>query len=460
VVEAGGGDEPASQPANSVALLDDKKVSKVGELAAPLVTGEEVNLLTPSERRRKVLREHYRTKLDPIGRVLADELAKLKEEERELKRRVPSTLVMEELDKPRQAYVFVRGLYKNRGENVAPATPAVLPPMDPEAPRNRLGLARWLVNGQHPLTARVFVNRIWQQYFGTGLVRSAEDFGVRSELPSHPELLDLLAVEFVEGGWDMKKLHKRIVLSATYRQDSSIPADKLEKDPENRLFSRGPRLRLSAEMVRDNALSVSGLLHEKLGGPSVKPRQPKNAWKTVEGNFASNYSRHGDERQYRRGLYVYWKRGSPYPSMLNFDAVKRDACTVSRANTTTPLQALTLLNDPVYVESAKMLGSRLLTERHALGRVRDPKPEEQDRLRLAYGFRLCTSRAPSERELEILVELLGEQRTHFKAHADEAKALLEVGDARVKDGIDPLEAAAWAGVGAALLNLDATLHRG
>ncbi|MBL8801432.1 MAG: DUF1553 domain-containing protein [Planctomycetes bacterium] len=460
VVEAGAGDEPASQPANSAALLDDKKVSKVGELAAPLVTGEEVNLLTPSQRRRKVLREHYRTKLDPIGRVLADELAKLKEEERELKRRVPSTLVMEELDKPRQAYVFVRGLYKNRGENVAPATPAVLPPMDPELPRNRLGLARWLVNGQHPLTARVFVNRIWQQYFGTGLVRSAEDFGVRSELPSHPELLDLLAVEFVEGGWDIKKLHKRIVLSATYRQDSSISPEKLEKDPENRLFSRGPRLRLSAEMVRDNALSVSGLLHEKLGGPSVKPRQPKNAWKTVEGNFASNYSRHGDERQYRRGLYVYWKRGSPYPSMLNFDAVKRDACTVSRATTTTPLQALTLLNDPVYVESAKMLGSRLLTERHALGRVRDPKPEEQDRLRLAYGFRLCTSRAPSERELEILVELLGEQRTHFKAHADEAKALLEVGDARVKDGIDPLEAAAWAGVGAALLNLDATLHRG
>ena len=460
VVEARAGDEPAAQPTNSAAFLEDKKVSKVGELAAPLATGEEANLLTPSERRRKVLREHYRTKLDPIGRVLADELAKLKQEERDLKRRVPSTLVMEELDKPRQAYVFVRGLYKNRGENVAPATPAVLPPMDPELPRNRLGLARWLVNGQHPLTARVFVNRIWQQYFGTGLVRSAEDFGVRSELPSHPELLDLLAVEFVEGGWDMKKLHKRIVLSATYRQDSSISAEKLEKDPENRLFSRGPRLRLSAEMVRDNALSVSGLLHEKLGGPSVKPRQPKNAWKTVEGNFASNYSRHGDERQYRRGLYVYWKRGSPYPSMLNFDAVKRDACTVSRATTTTPLQALTLLNDPVYVESAKMLGSRLLSDRHALGRARDPKPEDQDRLRLAYGFRLCTSRAPSERELEILVELLGEQRTHFKANADEAKALLEVGDARVKDGIDALEAAAWANVGAALLNLDATLHRG
>lgn len=446
-------DEPAA-PAQAA------KVSLVGEVSAPLKSGEEVNPLTPSERRRKVLREHYRTTIDPIGRVLAEELARLESEEREVKKQVPQTLVMEELEQPRQAYVFVRGLYKNRGANVEPGVPAVLPPMDPQAPRNRLGLARWLVSGQHPLTARVLVNRIWQQYFGVGIVRSAEDFGVRAEAPTHPELLDLLALDFVESGWDLKRLHRRIVLSATYRQDSAASAASLEKDPENRLLSRGPRLRLSAEMVRDNALAVSGLLVEKIGGPSVKPRQPKNAWKTVEGNRGGDYVRHRDERQYRRALYVYAKRGAPYPSMLNFDAAKRDSCAVTRATTNTPLQALTLLNDPVYVECAKMLANRLLTERHALGRARDPGPAEQDSLRLAYGFRLCTSRTPSAQELELLVKLLGEQREHFKASPESAAQLLQVGDAKVAPELDPLEAAAWTGVSSALLNLDATLHRG
>lgn len=449
-----------TSPSKSDELPQSKKVSLVGEVSAPLKSGEELNPLTPSERRRKLLREHYRTTIDPIGRVLAEELARLETEEREVKKQVPQTLVMEELEKPRQAYVFVRGLYKNRGENVEPGVPAVLPPMDPAEPRNRLGLARWLVSGENPLTARVLVNRIWQQYFGVGLVRSAEDFGVRAEAPTHPELLDLLALDFVEGGWDLKKLHRRIVLSATYRQDSAASAASLEKDPENRLLSRGPRLRLSAEMVRDNALAVSGLLVEKLGGPSVKPRQPKNAWKTVEGNRASTYVRHRDERQYRRGLYVYNKRGAPYPSLLNFDAAKRDSCAVTRATTNTPLQALTLLNDPVYVECAKMLAQRLLTERHALGRARDPKPDEQDTLRLSYGFRLCTSRNPSAQELEVLVKLLGEQREHFKASPEAAKDLLQVGDAKLAPELDALEAAAWTGVSSALLNLDATLHRG
>ncbi len=449
-----------TSPSKIDELPRSKKVSLVGEVSAPLKSGEEVNPLTPSERRRKLLREHYRTTIDPIGRVLAEELARLETEEREVKKQVPQTLVMEELEKPRQAYVFVRGLYKNRGENVDPGVPAALPPMDPALPRNRLGLARWLVSGENPLTARVLVNRIWQQYFGVGFVRSAEDFGVRAEAPTHPELLDLLALDLVESGWDLKKLHRRIVLSATYRQDSAASAASLEKDPENRLLSRGPRLRLSAEMVRDNALAVSGLLVEKLGGPSVKPRQPKNAWKTVEGNRASTYVRHRDERQYRRGLYVYNKRGAPYPSLLNFDAAKRDSCAVTRATTNTPLQALTMLNDPVYVECAKMLAQRLLTERHALGRARDPKPAEQDTLRLAYGFRLCTSRNPNAPELEVLVKLLGEQREHFKASPDAAKELLQVGDAKLSSELDALEAAAWTGVSSALLNLDATLHRG
>jgi mono/diheme cytochrome c family protein len=434
-----------------------KKVSLVGEKAAA-PKAEEVEKLTPAERRRKVLREHFRSHIDPVGRVIAEELANLKDEEKQLKRLIPETLVMEELDKPRQAYVFIRGLYKNRGENVLPGTPAVLPPMAKDLPRNRLGMAKWLVSGQHPLTARVVVNRIWQQYFGIGLVRTAEDFGVRGELPTHPELVDYLATELVDSKWDLKKLHKRIILSATYRQDAAASKEKLDRDPENRLLARGPRLRLTAEMVRDNALAVSGLLYEKIGGESVKPVQPRNAWKTVDG-FASPYRRDRDEKQYRRALYVYWKRGSPYPSMLNFDAVKRDACTMTRATTTTPLQALTLLNDPAYVEFAKVLGQRMQKDREAIGRARDLKKPEEDARRLAWGFRLCTSRAPTEKETDILRKLLDDQRAHFKADAAAAKKLLGIGDAKIDEALDVTEAAAWACVGNALLNLDATIHR-
>jgi hypothetical protein len=435
------------------------KVSMVGEKSAPLKSSEEENKLSPSERRKKVLREYYRSHIDPIGRLIAEELSKLKDEEKVIKRRLPQTLVMEELEKPRQAYIFKRGLYKVRGENVNPATPAVLPPTAKGTPRNRLGLAQWLVSSQHPLTARVLVNRIWQQYFGVGIVRTAEDFGTRGELPTHPELLDYLATELVGSKWDLKKLHKRIVLSATYRQASTTSKPKLDRDPENLLLARGPRLRLSAEMVRDNAIAVSGLLVEKIGGESVKPPQPRNAWQT-DGSFMSDsYRRHGDDRQYRRSLYVYWKRGSPYPSMLNFDAVKRDSCTVTRATTTTPVQALTLLNDPVYVECAKMLGQRMKKDREAIRRARDLKKPEEDAKRLAYGFRLCTSRYPSEQESQILRTLLDEQRAQFKADGNAAKKLLSVGDAKIDDTLDAGEMAAWECVGSALINLDATIHR-
>jgi Protein of unknown function (DUF1553)/Protein of unknown function (DUF1549)/Planctomycete cytochrome C len=435
------------------------KVSLVGEKSAPLKPSEEENKLSPTERRQKVLREFYRSHIDPIGRIIAEELSKLKDEERAIKGRLPQTLVMEELEKPRQAFIFKRGLYKSHGERVNPATPAVLPPMVKGAPRNRLGLAQWLVSGQHPLTARVLVNRIWQQYFGVGIVRTAEDFGTRGEIPTHPELLDYLATELVDGKWDLKKLHKRIVLSATYRQASTTSKVKLDRDPENRLLARGPRLRLSAEMVRDNAIAVSGLLVEKIGGESVKPVQPSNAWKTIEGFMSNAYQRDRDEKQYRRALYVYWKRGSPYPSMLNFDAVKRDSCTVTRAITTTPVQALTLLNDPVYIECAKMLGQRMKKDREAIRRARDLKQPEEDAKRLAYGFRLCTSRFPTEQELQILRKLLDDQRSQFKADANAAKKLLSVGDAKIDETLDAAEAAAWACVGSALINLDATIHR-
>jgi mono/diheme cytochrome c family protein len=452
-------DAATAEPAAPSKPDEPKKVSLVGEKSAAPKAPDE-NKLTPSERRRKVLREHFRSNIDPIGRVLAEELAKLKDEEKQLKREIPETLVMEELEKPRDAHVFIRGLYKNLGDKVSATTPAVLPPLSKYLPHNRLGLAKWIASGQHPLTARVLVNRIWQQYFGIGLVRTAEDFGIRGEPPTHPELLDYLATELVDSKWDLKKLHRRIVLSATYRQASAVSKEKMERDPENRLIARGPRLRLTAEMVRDNALAVSGLLHEQIGGESVKPVQPENAWKTVEGGpFASGYRRDRDEKQYRRSLYVYWKRGSPYPSMLNFDAVKRDACTVTRATTTTPLQALTLLNDPAYVEFAKILGQRMMKGREALGRARDLKKPEEEARRLAYGFRLCTSRPPTEDESRILKTLLDDQRAHFTADAAAAKKLLAVGDAKIDEALDAAEAAAWASVGNALLNLDATIHR-
>jgi hypothetical protein len=446
--------KPAEKPE------EPKKVSLVGEKSAPMKSDEEENKLTPTERRQKVLREYYRSHIDTVGRILAEELAKLKSEEKLVKSQVPQTLVMEELEKEksRQAYIFLRGLYKNRGANVEPMTPAAFPPMPKEFPRNRLGLAQWIVAPQNPLTARVTVNRIWSQYFGNGIVRTAEDFGIRGEPPTHPELLDYLATELIDGNWDLKKLHKRIVLSATYRQASTASNTKLERDPENLLLARGPRLRLTAEMIRDNALSVSGLLFEKLGGESVKPPQPANAWKTVEGMSAA-YRRDRDEKQYRRALYVYWKRGSPYPSMLNFDAAKRDACTSTRATTTTPLQALTLLNDPVYVECAKMLGQRMLKDRESLGFARGLTKEQEDSRRLTFGFRLCTSRPPSEAELAILQKLLDEQRAHFKADAAATKKLLAQGDAKIDETLAPAEVAAWATVGSTLLNLDAAIRR-
>ena len=306
-------------------------------------------------------------------------------------------------------------------------------------PRNRLGLAQWLVSPQHPLTARVLVNRIWKQYFGIGIVRTAEDFGIRGEPPTHPELLDYLATELVDSKWDLKKLHKRIVLSATYRQASTASKAKLERDPEN----RAPRPRPAAPPDRrDGPRQCPRRLRAPLRKDRRRERQAGAARERLEDGrrHAHRYRRDRDEKQYRRALYVYWKRGSPYPSMLNFDAVKRDTCTVTRATTTTPLQALTLLNDPVYVECAKMLGQRMLKDRKPSARPRSEKARGRQR-RLAYGFRLCTSRAPTEAELEILQKLLDDQRAHFKADAAAAKKLLAQGDAKIDEALDAAEVA-------------------
>jgi len=428
--------------------------------------------LTPAERRAKVSREWYRTRIDVAGRVLADELRKLEREKSELERKLPSALVMEELEEPRKTRVFVRGDYRNPGEEVAVDTPSMLPPMPKDLPKNRLGLARWLMSGDHPLTARVTVNRAWQQFFGRGIVSTAEDFGIRGAQPSHPQLLDWLATEFVQSGWDLKKLHRLIVLSATYRQNAKMSSEALASDPDNVHLARGPHQRLSAEMVRDQALSVAGLLKQKIGGKSVKPFQPEGLWRATLGS--GRWSQDKGDEKYRRGLYVYWKRGVPYPSFMAFDASKRETCTVTRTRTTTPLQALVTLNDPVYAEAGRHLGQRLLKD-----------GGDDDKARIAFGFKLVASRAPQPKEVEILAKLLDELRKHYKENEKDAKSVLGLEEKKPsrsrgrsrsappppkpepkrptkkgKKDVPPAEAAAWAQLGCTLLNLEAAIRRG
>jgi hypothetical protein len=406
----------------------------------PAASADEQKPKTPAERRTAAVRRWYRTRIDIAGRVLFDELVRLRREKQKLEAKLPSALVMEELKTPRETHLFVRGDYRKKGEKVSAGTPAVLPPMAADLPKNRLGLARWLVSPTHPLTARVAVNRAWQQLFGLGLVRTPDDFGIRGARPSHPELLDWLATEFVRTGWNQKQLHRLLVLSATYRQSSAVAEELLAKDPENVLLARGPAQRLSAEMVRDQALVTSGLLVQKLGGPSVKPFQPPGLWQAVLGT--GDWRPSTGDALHRRGLYTYWKRGVPYPSATVFDAAKRETCAVNRPRTTTPLQALVTLNDPVYVEAGKALGLRM----HKEG-------GKDDDARLAFGFRLVTSRAPEADELAILRRLLAEQRAHYADKVDQAKLLLGIkepkGKGRGANGKMPNGKAAGDGKGAA-----------
>src|SRR6185437_2351509 len=274
----------------------------------------------------------------------------------------PTTMVMQEMSTPRETHLLLRGEYDKPGERVAPCVPASLPPLPAGAPNNRLGFARWLVDPANPLTARVAVNRYWQMLFGVGIVKTVDDFGAQGEAPSHPELLDWLATEYVANGWDTKALLRTIVTSATYRQASKPTAELLRRDPENRLLARGPRVRLAAEMIRDQALAASGLLVERVGGPSVKPYQPGDLWKELASvEYVQDYG----EKLYRRSLYTFWKRTVAPPTMIAFDAAGRETCTVRQTRTNTPLQALTLMNDVTYVEASRVLAERLLKEGHA-----------------------------------------------------------------------------------------------
>ena len=360
-------------------------------------------------------------------------------------------MVMQEMAKPRETFILARGDYRNKGERVTPGVPSVLTPLPKDAPANRLGLAKWLVDPSHPLTARVAVNRYWQMYFGTGIVKTSEDFGSQGDPPSHPELLDWLATEFIRTGWDIKAMQRLIVTSATYRQASNVTPELLEKDPENRLLARGPRFRLPAEMVRDNALAVSGLLDPELGGPSVFPYQPKGLWEEMAIGLvfsAQSYTPSHGKDLYRRSMYTFAKRTVPPPSLTTFDAPDREKCTARRLPTNTPLQALVLMNDPTYVEAA-----RALAERAIIKAGRDPSQ------RISYAFRLATARKPAPEELKALSELAQKELARYQRDKPAALKLLEVGESPLDQKLDVSELAAWTTVASAILNLDETVTR-
>ncbi len=397
-------------------------------------------------------REYFLTHAGPATlRTVYAELKDLRRQKEDLDKEVPTAMVMGELKKPRDTFVLARGDYRNQTEKVQPGVPAVLPPMPDAAPLTRLTLARWLVQPDHPLTSRVAVNRFWQMYFGVGIVKTQEDFGLQGEAPVHPELLDWLATEFVRSGWDIRAMQRLIVTSATYRQSARVTPALLEKDPENRLLARGPRTRMPAEMIRDTALAAAGLLNDRIGGPSVSPYQPAGLWEEMafgDGFSGQQYEQSHGRDLYRRGMYTLWKRTVPPASLATFDAPNREKCTARRALTNTPLQALALMNDPTYVEAARALAERALTEGGA----------DADR-RLTYAFRLATSRAPAGRELKVLRTLLDQRRAAYTADRASALKLIAIGESRRDPVLDPVELAAWTTVSSVILNLDEAVSK-
>ncbi|MCO6455694.1 MAG: PSD1 domain-containing protein [Pirellulaceae bacterium] len=364
--------------------------------------------------------------------------------ERDQRDQVPATMVMAELPAPRATHVLFRGEYDKPRQAVTPGTPAALPPMPDGAPGNRLGLARWIVMPNHPLTARVAVNRFWQRLFGQGIVKTTEDFGSQGEWPSHPELLDWLAVDFVESGWDVKSLLKQIVMSETYRQSSVVSDELARRDPENRLLGRGPRLRLDAEVIRDSALQASGLLSPQVGGPSVFPYHPEGLWQEINNRpgYSREYQQDTGDKLYRRSLYTFWKRTVPPPSLAAFDAPEREYCVVRRSRTNTPLQSLVLLHDPQFVEAARHLGQWMLTH---------GGPTAQQRI--AAGFQRCLCRPPNEEELQVLHEILQERLAQYRNQPEEARRVLQVGESPHDESLDTAELAAWTTVARVMMNL-------
>lgn len=433
----------SSLPASAL-NLNGSGVSEV--VKAALAT--EAAKRTPEQ--KKELAKLFTDSGDAVLKKAEQMAAAAKKHLAEVDKDIPNTMVMRELAKPRDAFVLNRGEYDKIGEKVGRAVPAALPPLPPGAPNNRLGFAQWLVSGEHPLTARVWVNRAWEHFFGNGIVRTTENLGSQSEWPTHPELLDWLSTEFVRLKWDMKAMHRLIVTSATYRQSSKVTPDQLAKDPDNRLLARAPRLRLHGEALRDQALLVSGLLVEKIGGPSVKPYMPPAVWDetSVYGDMR-NYKPDTGEGLYRRTLYTIWKRTAAPPSMLLFDSPSREICTVKRSRTNTPTQALALLNEVTYVEAARKLAERMIVEG-------GNTPEA----RISWAFERATGRKPDAFELEKLSAGVRARMVSFEQNAEAAKQLISQGATPPNAKLNPVEVAAYTVTVNVILNLDEVVTRG
>ncbi len=432
-----------------------RKSAKTPKLPDEIQKALDVEVATRTDAQQQQITAWYLQHVHPESQVLlAEPLQKKSDAQRQLddiEKAIPSTLVMQDLPEPRQAYVLERGQYTEKRDPVSSAVPTWLAPPVENAPANRLGLAQWLVQPQHPLTSRVTVNRLWQQLLGTGLVKTSEDFGLQGQQPSHPKLLDWLAVDFVESGWDVKRCLKQITMSATYQQSSIVSPHKRTVDPENRLLARGPRFRLDAEVIRDQALAVSGLLIENIGGASVKPYQPAGLWKPVGfgGSNTATFVQDKGDKLFRRSMYTFWKRTVPPPSMATFDAPDRETCQVRRARTNTPLQALVLMNDVQYVEAARKLAERVM---------RDGGVATGDRV--AYAFRSLLNRRPNATELQSLSNLYEEYLSAFRGDPEAATKLLSAGESPRDETLDTHELAAWSMVAHVLLNLSETVTRG
>jgi len=406
-----------------------------------------------AEQQQQLVDVFLRLSTDTLLKTLRLQREQAEQHEKELlERSTVNIMVMKELDTPRDTFIHLRGAYDKPGERVVASTPASLPGIEKKRLLNRLDLARWIVDRNHPLTARVAVNRYWQMYFGTGLVKTTEDFGTQGEWPSHPELLDWLASEFIDSNWDVKAMQRLMVLSQTYRQSSKTNPRALELDPENRWLSHGPRFRLAAHLLRDQALSVSGLLVPALGGPPVKPYQPAGLWEGVAGinSNTTRYRQDTGSSLYRRSIYTYWKRAVPPPSMMIFDTADREVCSVKRRLTNTPLQALTMLNDPTYVETARALASQSMGLSSQF---------ESDADVTQWMFRRILARSPDAAENQQLQGSLVNYRVHFQRLPSAAQELIHVGESPVDAGLDAIELAARTTLVSLILNLDETLTK-
>ncbi len=417
--------------------------------ATPLTLAIQKIFETPIEKRSPQQKLQFndwllRKYASPEIRQAADAVTVVEKERQTIVNSIPSTMIMAEQTQPRTTHVLYRGEYDQKRDVVDSGVPAALPNLPDGVPNNRLALAEWLVKPDHPLTSRVFVNRVWQRLFGVGIVKTSEDFGSQGDWPSHPELLDWLAVEFVEMNWDIKALQKLIVMSGTYRQSSVVTPEQQANDPENRLLSRGPRRRLDAEVVRDSALLASGLLVEKLGGPSVFPYHPKGLWQEINNRpgLSRTYKQDTGENLYRRSLYTFWKRTVPPPSMATFDAPEREFCVVRRSRTNTPLQAFVMLHDPQFVEAARKLAERMLNNG---GTSVDGQ--------IAHGFEIITSRRPNEQELKLLKETYQKRLLQYQQNSADATSLLSVGDSPRDESLDLSQHAAMTSVARLLMNL-------